>query len=41
MHSVQNNKYATFLQHLQKELSDEVDFLPVDKKASVFHHHGK
>ena len=27
----QNNKFATSLQYLKKEVSDEVDFLHVDK----------
>ena len=30
----QNNKVAIFLQHLKKELSDEVDFLHADKHLS-------
>ena len=31
----QNNKYAISLQYLQKEVSDEVDFLYVDKHSSL------
>ena len=30
----QNNKFANFLQYLKKEVSDEVDFLHVDKHES-------
>ena len=30
----QNNKFAIFLQYLKKEVSDEVDFLHVDKHES-------
>ena len=31
----QNNKFAISLQYLQKEMSDEVDFLHVDKHESL------
>ena len=31
----QNNKFAISLQYLQKEMSDEVDFLHVDKYESL------
>ena len=31
----QNNKFAIFLQYLKKEVSDEVDFLRVDKHESL------
>ena len=31
----QNNKFAISLQYLKKELSDEVDFLHVDKHESL------
>ena len=31
----QNNKFAIFLQYLQKELSDKVDFLHVDKHENL------
>ena len=31
----QNNKFAISLQHLKKELSDEVDFLHADKHKSL------
>ena len=30
----QNNKFATFLQCLKKEVSDEIHFLPGDKRES-------
>ena len=32
--STQNDKFATFLQYLKKEVSDEVDFLHADKHES-------
>ena len=31
---IQNNKFAISLQYLQKEVSDEVDFLYADKHES-------
>ena len=31
----QNNKFAISLQHLKKELSDEVDFLYADRHESL------
>ena len=31
----QNNKYANSFQYLQKEVSDEVDFLYADKHSSL------
>ena len=31
----QNSKFAIFLQYLQKEVSDEVDFLHADKHESL------
>ena len=34
-HIIQNNKFAISLQHLQKEVSDAVDFLHADKHESL------
>ena len=33
--TTQNNKFAIFLQYHKKEVSDEVDFLHVDKSESL------
>ena len=35
VHITQNNKFAISLQHLEKEVSDAVDFLHVDKHESL------
>ena len=32
---IQNNKLLIFLQHLKKEMSDEVDFVHADKHESL------
>ena len=32
---IQNNKLLIFLQHLKKEVSDEVDFVHADKHESL------
>ena len=34
-HITQNSKFAISLQYLQKELSDEIDFLHSDKHESI------
>ena len=34
-HNPQNNNFAISLQHLQKEVSDAVDFLHADKHESL------